>query len=257
MLLSGTDLAAYIQERHYRQVQGLGFVPKLVDLHASSDRRTEAYLKVKSTYAAQIGVKFEICRPQPETDQITRQIQLLNQDPTVNGLMVQLPLPESVDTDAVVTAIAPAKDIDGLSPKADYPPATPTGILWLLAGHNLDYKGKVITVVGQGRLVGAPLSKMLADSGAQVIRCDLTTKNLTAETLKADIVVAAAGQKNLIKPGMVKSGAAVIDAAGDVDPALLDDETLKITPPAGAVGPMTVAALFDNLIRAAQILTKD
>lgn len=253
MLLTSTDLAEYIKERHYRQVRSLGFAPKLVDLHASSDPATNAYLKVKGNYAAEIGADFVIERPEATTDSLIAAIKTLNLDPSVHGLIAQMPLPDSVETFKVVSSITPAKDVDGLGPKASYDPATPTGILWLLASYNIEYKTKTVTVVGQGRLVGEPISKMLADSGANVIRCDISTKNLADATLKADIIVSATGQPGLIKPGMVKPATVVIDAAGDVDPELLKNPTLKITPARGGVGPMTVAALFDHLIRAAQL----
>lgn len=252
MLLTATDIAEFVKERHFRQVRGLSFTPKLAVIHASSDPATDSYLKVKSLYAAEIGVEFVVSRPLAATDAINSEIKRLNADTSVHGIIVQLPLPHSVDTDLVIKTINPFKDIDGLGPKSNYDPATATGILWLLAGYNIDYKGKKITVVGQGRLVGQPLSKILEDSGGSVIRCDINTQDLQSSTLKADIIVAATGQKDLIKPGMVRSGAVVIDAGGDVDAELLNDQSLKITPPRGGVGPMTVAALFDNLLRAAQ-----
>ncbi len=152
------------------------------------------------------------------------------------------------------------KDVDGLGPNSPFDAATPKAILWLLGGYNIDFKGKTVVVVGQGLLVGAPLATMLEDSGAHVIRCDKSTADLRSEVMKADIIVTATGQPNLITADMVKSGTVVIDAGtaeidgnlvGDVDHALYEDESLKITPNPGGVGPITVAALFDNLLQAA------
>jgi methylenetetrahydrofolate dehydrogenase (NADP+) / methenyltetrahydrofolate cyclohydrolase len=252
MLLEGKDIASYIQQRHYQQLKLMAIRPKLAIIHASSDPATETYLKAKQLYGQDVGIEVEVVRPDPTTAGIIEQIKRLNRDQNVHGIIVQLPLPKTVDTDQVINAIAPNKDVDGLSPNSPYQPATPTGILWLLAGHRIDCHGKVIAVVGQGRLVGAPVSRMLEASGSEVVRCDITTRDLAAQTLAADIIITATGEPELIKPGMVKAGAVVIDAAGDVDAALMQDSSLKITPARGGVGPMTVAALFDNLIRAAQ-----
>jgi methylenetetrahydrofolate dehydrogenase (NADP+) / methenyltetrahydrofolate cyclohydrolase len=187
-------------------------------------------------------------------------VQKLNNDTTVHGIIVQLPLPDSSQTDEVTSAINPAKDVDGLHPDSQFTAATPMAILWLLAGYNIDPKGKLVAVVGQGRLVGAPLSQLLEDSEAEVIRCDKRTKDLAAETRKADIVVSGTGVPGLIKPGMVKPKAVVVDAgageangsvSGDLHPDLFKDASLKITPNPGGVGPMTVVALFENLLQAA------
>jgi methylenetetrahydrofolate dehydrogenase (NADP+)/methenyltetrahydrofolate cyclohydrolase len=174
-------------------------------------------------------------------------------------MIVQLPF-DGVDVDEVLAAIKPEKDVDGLGPTPIFDPATPKGIIWILGAYDIDFKGKTVAVVGQGRLVGAPLSQMLEDSGANVIRCN-SKSDLKAECLKSNIVVSAVGKPGLIGPGMVEPGTVVIDAGtadlggsvvGDVDKALYDDETLKVTPNPGGVGPVTVSALFDNVILAAK-----
>lgn len=251
MILDGKNLADFIKERHYQQVRGLDHMPKLAIIHASSDPATASYLKAKQGYGEDIGVNVEIHQPDPKTDKLEHLTKRLSDDKSVDGIVLQLPLQEGIDTDQIISLIAPAKDVDGLNPKSDFDSATATGIMWLLSGYQIDHKSKVVTVVGQGRLVGQPLAKMLEDSGAKVIRCDEHTQDLKSQTLKANIVVSATGQKNLIQPGMVKDGAVVVDAAGDVDPSLFENESLKITPTPGGIGPMTVAVLFDNLLRAA------
>jgi methylenetetrahydrofolate dehydrogenase (NADP+) / methenyltetrahydrofolate cyclohydrolase len=251
MQLSGTDLASYIKERHRRQVLSRPTVPKLVIIHASSDPGTEAYLKAKQKYGRDIGAQVEVKRPQPRTDTLINEIEQLNQDQSVHGIIVQLPLPPDVDTSQVVSAVDPGKDIDGLGPRSEYDPATPLGIMWLLAGHQIDYRGRTVAVIGQGRLVGRPLARMLEDSGAKVTRCDIETPDLRAATITADLLVSATGHPGILRADMVKSGAVVVDVSGDAADDLLARSDISITPGRGGVGPMTVAALFDNLLRAA------
>lgn len=139
--------------------------------------------------------------------------------------------------------------------------ATPTAILWLLAGYNIELKNKQVLVLGQGRLVGLPLTKMLKSSGVQVVTADRSTKDIPQKILSADIVISATGVAGLIKPDMLKRGAIVVDAGvatdkngfvGDVDPAVRERQDITITPEKGGVGPLTVSALFDNVIRAAR-----
>ncbi len=261
MLLPGKDLADFIKQRHFAQVRALGFTPKLaIIMSHQAGAATRMYVKsTKSRYAEDIGASVDVHEAAGKTDQVLALIKRLNADQGVHGIIVQLPF-EGIDIDAVVAAVDPAKDIDGLRPNSQFDPATPKAIFWLLSSYGIEWKDRVVTVVGQGRVVGKPLADMLENSQATVIRCDIQTKNLGAETLKADIVVTATGQPNLIKKGMVKPGTIIVDAGtteldgnlvGDVDHKLYQDESLKITPNPGGVGPMTVAALFDNLLLAA------
>ncbi len=258
MLLDGRQLAGFIKERHARQVAGTSRAPKLAIVQASHDPATEAYIKVKSRYGSDIGAAVEVY--QVKQAEILPLIKNLNDDKSVDGIIVQLPLPDKSQTEAVIAALNPAKDVDGLHPDSKFTAATPMAILWLLAGYNIDPKAKTVVVVGQGRLVGAPLTELLENSESTVIRCDESTPDLKAETLKADIVISATGVPGLIKPGMVQPKTVVVDAGsgeaggsvvGDIDPKLLNDRSLKITPNPGGVGPMTVVALFENLLQAA------
>lgn len=257
MLLDGRQLASFIKERHIRQAASLEVQPKLAIVQSSVDPATESYIRVKSRYGADIGAIVEVHKV--EQSEILELISKLNSDATVHGIIIQLPLPDPHQTDKILASIDPSKDVDGLHPDTGFTPATPMAILWLLAGFNIDPKGKTVAVVGQGRLVGAPLSEILESSDSTVIRCDKRTQDLSAETLKADIVISATGVPGLIQPGMVKHKAVVVDAgvgedngsmAGDLDPKLYDDKSLTITPNPGGVGPMTVVALFENLLQA-------
>lgn len=261
MLLDGKALAEYVKQRHYGQVQALGFAPRLaIIISASANPATRMYVKsTKSRYSQDIGAAVEVHEVPGDTAAVIKLIQELNSKPTVHGIIVQLPF-AGLDLDLALASVDPSKDIDGLNPNSKFDPATPKAILWLLSSYAIEWKDKTVVVVGQGRLVGEPLANMLERSQAHVIRCDINTANLTAETQKADIVVTAAGVPNLISVGMVQPGTVIVDAGtsemggnvvGDVDRALYGDKELKITPSPGGVGPMTVAALFDNLLLAA------
>lgn len=262
-LLNGAELAAYIKERQARQVRGLrqahGITPKLAIILTTDNPVSEAYIKMKKQYGADILLDVDLYQiKQSETKAL---IGKLNRDDTVHGIIVQLPLADMGQADEILNAVDPAKDVDGLGDGARFDPATPLAIMWLLSGYNVELKGKQVLLVGHGRLVGRPLEQLMLDSGIKPAVADKYTKDLTAETLKADVIVTATGKHALIKPEMVKEGAVVVDAGvaseggktvGDLDPAMYDRDDLTLTPPKGGVGPLTVCALFDNVIRSAQ-----
>jgi len=262
MKLDGNELASYIKQRHVGEIRAMRVKPKLaIIMHPNSGIATRTYVeRTKKGYAIDVGAECEIHEVALGTDELIAFIQTLNADASINGIIIQLPYPD-VDTEQVLAAVAPHKDIDGLNPDSNFDMPTPQAILWLLAAYNLAYKGKKVAVVGQGRLVGAPVADMLESSGAIVTRCDSETKDLAAVTLDSDIIVSATGQPKLITPAMVKSGTIIIGAGtsdiggqtkGDLDRELYNDESLKIARNTGGVGPVTVAALFDNLLIAAR-----
>lgn len=251
-LLDGREIAAYIKERHFNQVRSLGAAPRLAIVHATDDPATRIYVRTKQRYGADIGV--EVLEVAVTAGEIAPTIQRLNADPGTGGIIVQLPLPGSIDSQAVLESIAASKDVDGLRADTEYDPATPKGIMWLLAAYGVQLKDRLVAVIGRGKLIGVPITRMLEAAGAKVTGCNRTTPDLKAQTLKADILVVATGQKYLLTPDMVKPGAIVIDCGSpdpEIDPALFEDESLMLTPNPGGVGPMTVAALFDNLLIAA------
>jgi methylenetetrahydrofolate dehydrogenase (NADP+)/methenyltetrahydrofolate cyclohydrolase len=249
-LLTGRDVAAYIKQRHTSQAAGLHPSPRLAIVRSKDNEAGDRYLKMKRQYGEDIGVAVDLYVE--TSDMIIPRIETLNRDKSVTGILVQLPLADSGITDAAVAAVAPAKDVDGLAPGSKFEAATPKAALWLLASHNVDLAGRIV-VVGQGRLVGKPLADRLEASGLDVVRCDINTKDLASETIQGDIVFTGTGQEHLIKPDMIKQGAVVLDTGSEaeLDPALYDRDDLTITPNPGGVGPMTVAALFDNLLIAA------
>ncbi|HSX02259.1 MAG TPA: bifunctional 5,10-methylenetetrahydrofolate dehydrogenase/5,10-methenyltetrahydrofolate cyclohydrolase [Candidatus Saccharimonadia bacterium] len=253
-LLAGKDVAGFIQERHAQTVRGLLVAPKLAIVRQGATPATDAYLRVKKQYGADIGVMVDTYTEAP-ADLMAR-IAALNADPSVTGIIVQLPFADQPDlAEQALAAVAPAKDVDGLSPHSPFEAATPKAILWLLAAYNVDLSGRRIAVVGQGRLVGAPLADRLDASGHDVARLDEHTPNLAAALHDAGAIITATGQPGLITSAMVADGAIVVDAASprsDLARDLFDRADLIITPNPGGVGPMTVASLFDNLLIAAQ-----
>jgi methylenetetrahydrofolate dehydrogenase (NADP+)/methenyltetrahydrofolate cyclohydrolase len=257
MLLSGSDLTGFIQQRHYSQSRGRKLTLAIVQV--GDDEPTNRYIGVKQRYAEEIFVDVRLEKlDKPTTSELIEHIKKLNADETVTGIILQLPLPDDIDVDEALAAIAPAKDVDGLGPKSDFDPATPTAIMWLLGSYGITLKDQKVVVVGQGRLVGKPMAEMLRSAGAEVEVCDESTKDLARKTKAADIIITATGQPGLITHDMIQDGATIIDAGtavvdgklvGDADPKLYEDKSLKITPTPGGVGPLTVCVLFDNLLR--------
>jgi methylenetetrahydrofolate dehydrogenase (NADP+)/methenyltetrahydrofolate cyclohydrolase len=261
-MLNGAELAEFIKERQARAVRGLrqahSVFPKLAILVTVDEPVIEIYMKLKKRYGEDILIDVEIHRI-AQAD-IFKKIEELNNDPLTHGVIVQLPLEDQSQTNAVCDAIAPEKDVDALGENAVLDPATPTAILWLLAGYNVDLKNKKVVLVGRGKLVGEPLEGMLRQSGVNVTSCD-ETSDLTKELMAADIIITATGQPGLIAAEMVPLNAVVVDAGvaveqgralGDLADDIYEREDLKVTPKKGGVGPLTVCALFENVIQAAR-----
>lgn len=261
-LLNGAEIAGFIKERQSRQVRALRqashVAPKLAIVLTIEHPAINTYMRMKQRYGDDISVDVDIHRI--KQSDATALIERLNKDDTVHGIIVQLPLEDPAQTDEIVNLVAPEKDVDALGENAVLDPATPLAIMWLLAGYNIDLRGKDIVLVGRGKLVGAPLEKMLAQSGLTVRVIDRSTKDIAAELLSADVIITATGSPGLITPDMVKIGAVVVDAGvageegntvGDVSAEVYERGDITITPTKGGVGPLTVCTLFDNVIRAA------
>lgn len=263
-MLNGAELAAYIKERQGHQVRGLrqarGIAPKLAIILTTDNRVSEAYINKKKRYGADILIDVDLYHvKQKDAPEL---IGKLNDDASVHGIIVQLPLEDVSATDEIVNLVSPEKDVDGLGKGAKFDPATPLAILWLLAGYNVELKaGRQVLLVGQGRLVGAPLKKLMEASDITPLVADKYTEDLKAETLKADVIITATGKHGVITSDMVKDGAVVVDAGvaseggktvGDLAPEVYERDDLTLTPHKGGVGPLTVCALFDNVIRSAE-----
>jgi methylenetetrahydrofolate dehydrogenase (NADP+)/methenyltetrahydrofolate cyclohydrolase len=263
-LLNGKELSEFIEERQAREVRALrqahGIFPKLAIVVTVDNPVINVYMRMKKRYGAEMLIEVEIHRA--ELADAPAVIAQLNEDDSVHGIIVQLPLSDPVKTEEIVNLVAPEKDVDALGAKAIFDPATPMAILWLLAAYNIELnKGQNVLLIGRGKLVGAPLERILLASGVNVSVADRETEDLAALTREADIIITATGSPAIIYPDMVKQGAVVIDAGvaseggktvGDIAPELYKRDDLTITPVKGGVGPLTVCALFENVIRAAQ-----
>jgi methylenetetrahydrofolate dehydrogenase (NADP+)/methenyltetrahydrofolate cyclohydrolase len=262
-LLSGTELVGYIEERQARQVRALRqasrVFPRLVIIKSlSASPVIDAYIRMKQRYAEEILIET-VVETMAEAE-MPAAIERLNADPLVHGIIVQLPLADPLITDDIVNRIAPEKDVDGLGAGAKYDSATATAINWLLSGYAIDLQNKALTIVGNGRLVGAPLAKIWRQSGYTVTVIDDQTPDIADAVYKSDVIVTATGVPRLISSDMIQIGATVVDAGtasengvivGDVDPSVRERDDIKITPEKGGVGPLTIAALCDNVIQAA------
>lgn len=262
-ILNGRDLADYIEERQAGQVRALRqahhIQPKLAIVVTVDNPIIDVYMRLKQQYGADILIDVDVHRV--SMTEVESTLNTLSVDDSVQGIIVQLPLADPAETERIVNLVPPEKDVDALGANASFDPATPTAILWLLAGYNVDFRGKQVLLVGRGTLVGAPLEKMLLASSVEVKVADSKTTNLAELALEADIIVTAVGVPGIITPDMLKHGAVVVDAGvasedgktvGDVAPDVYNRDDLTITPTKGGVGPLTVCALFDNVIRACQ-----
>lgn len=261
--LNGAELASYVKERQAKAVRGLRqqwkIQPKLAIIRTNPDPIVDSYMRIKQSYGEDILVDVDVHTI--DQSEAIKTIQQLNVDPSVHGIIVQIPLPDRTQTDEVLNSVAAEKDVDGLSDATLFDAPTPVAISWLLSGYDVLMVGKKIVIVGNGRLVGAPLTKMWQSSGYDVVVADKRTDSLEALTKMADILVCATGVPGLIKTSMVKEDAVVVDAGvatdsngqvGDVSAEVRQMQGISITPLKGGVGPLTVSALFENVITAAR-----
>lgn len=269
-ILDGRELAGFIKERQAAEVRSimgqggvdnLGRPPKLLIIRDSDNPVITKYVGLKIRYGEDIGVEVEDYLA-GSIDEVRGRILSANEDPAISGIIVQLPLSDTSQTDEVVSLISPSKDVDGLTgANSQFDSATATAITWLLTGYDIDLKPPMrIALVGRGRLVGGPLIRMFSASGYDF---DVFGRDGDLTKLKQyDILITATGKPRLISDAMIKPGAVVVDAGtasedgvlvGDVDDVVRDKSDLRaITPRVGGVGPLTVSVLFDNAIRAAK-----
>ena len=267
-ILNGKELAGFIKERQAAQVRqilssggadGTRRRPKLLIIRDSDNPVILKYVGLKIRYGEDIGVIVEDYLAASSSD-IAEKIVSVNQDATVDGIILQLPILEKEKTDELTDLIAASKDVDGLSSCGDFDSATATAILWLIAGYDIDLKNRRIALVGRGKLVGAPLFKMLISSGLDV---EMFHRGSDLFRLASfDVIITAVGVPGLITTEMVKAGAVVVDAGtasedgvirGEVSDVVREREDLfAITPVIGGVGPLTITCLFDHVIQAAQ-----
>jgi methylenetetrahydrofolate dehydrogenase (NADP+)/methenyltetrahydrofolate cyclohydrolase len=269
--------AARLQHEH-------SIIPGLATVLVGTDPASEVYVRNKNKTAEQLGfhsVSFHLPAEASEAEVLAR-VRALNEDPKVHGILVQMPLPKHLDPDVVIRTILPEKDVDGFHPvnvgknligdRDGFVPCTPAGVQEMLARSGTQTKGKECVIVGRSNIVGKPMMALMVQNGphanATVTVCHSATRDLKEHTLRAEILIVAAGKAKMVTGDMVKEGAVVIDVGinriedsstksgfrlvGDVDFAGARERASKITPVPGGVGPMTIAMLLKNTVRAAE-----
>ncbi|GMB89798.1 Bifunctional 5,10-methylene-tetrahydrofolate dehydrogenase [Helicobacter ailurogastricus] len=278
VLLDGYTLARLKEEalRHEIQTlqQTLQFCPKLVVILVGTDNASVLYVNMKAKACARVGIDCVLQTLSAQTSQkeLLNLLDAHNRDPSVHGILVQLPLPKHIDTRRVIEAIDPRKDVDGFHPLnvgrvysnslyTGFLPATAMGVMQLLEHYNIEVKGKDVAIVGASNIIGKPLASLMLNAGATISLCHILTKDISLYTKKADIVCVGVGQPKLLKADMVKEGAVVVDIGinkvegkivGDADFEGLKDKVNFITPVPRGVGPMTIACLLQNTLHAAK-----
>jgi len=269
-LMEGRPLAERIRAQVAEDVAGLGQIG-LATIQVGEDEASTIYLARKHEAAADVEIVAVDRKLQHDTseDALLAEIGELNENDEIDGILVQLPLPRHIHEARVIAAIDPVKDVDGLHPfnaghlylgRPTLVPATPLGVMALLAEHKIRLEGARAVVVGRSALVGKPVALLLLQENATVSICHTRTDDLERYTLDADVLVVAAGRPEIVTADMVKSGSAVVDVGinrtenglvGDVDPDAATHAAF-ITPVPGGVGPMTIAMLLQNTVRAAR-----
>lgn len=273
-IISGKELAASLKQKMMAEVatfpQRYGRVPQLTVILIGNDPGSVSYVAGKAKASEEVGIDNKTIRLSDKTteDELLALIHQLNNDDSVDGILVQLPLPKAINSDKIIAAISREKDVDGFHPlnvaalwqkQPCILPCTPKGIIKMLKSKNIEIAGKNAVVVGRSNIVGLPVSKLLLNENATVTVCHSRTPNLKEVCLRADILVVAIGRPRQITGDMVKEGAVVIDVGvnrdpetgklcGDCDFASCAEKAAFITPVPGGVGPMTICCLMENTI---------
>lgn len=260
-VLSGKEIADYIKLNQAKWAKFLVSKKCRPNLHIivaiEGNLPIEKYIKYKSQYGKDIGVDVVVHRT--KCGNLKSKINELNTNKSVSAIILQLPIQDANLTEEALNLIEPNKDVDGLSVNSNYDPATAIAILWLMAGHNIEMLGKKIYLVGRGKLVGGPLSNMLQKSNFE--HRVITSSDDINIISDGDIIISATGKPGIITSNLLKPGAILIDAGtvaedgvimGDASSELYSRNDISITPKIGGVGPLTISALFDNVLNAAE-----
>jgi len=274
-LMDGKTLAARIRADVARDVESFERPIGLATVLVGDDPPSDVYIRMKHKATLEIGIAARDLRLPATTSEaeLLRLVAELNADDSIDGILVQLPLPEGIDEGRVIRTVDPVKDVDGFHPfnaglllagTPAHVPGTPLGVLALLDEYEVPLEGANAVVIGRSDIVGKPAALLLLHRHATVTVCHSRTRDLAAHTAAADVIVAAVGVPGIVQPEMVKEGAAVVDVGinriedgivGDVDPAVAERAGL-LTPVPGGVGPMTIAMLLSSTVRAARYRTK-
>lgn len=279
-ILDGKALALEIQQTIKQEVQELSkqqITPGLAVILVGDDPASQSYVNMKAKACSQTGI-YSTTHKMPESiteEALLQTISMMNENPNIDGILVQLPLPKHINTTAILEAISPKKDVDGFHPfnmgrvftnLDGFIPATPMGVITLLEHYKVPIEGKNVVIVGASNIVGKPLGALFLNKNATITLCHIYTQNLANHTKNADIICVGVGKPNLITQDMVKEGAIVVDIGitrlengkivGDVDYDNVAPKCSYITPVPGGVGPMTIASLLQNTIKAAKLRAK-
>lgn len=276
MILDGKAVSEKRLELLKEEIEESGLYPRLATIIVGEDPGSKLYVRMKHRACERVGIgSVGIELPEDaSTERVLEAVTRLNNDPDINGILVQLPLPSRIDTTHVIDAVAPGKDVDGFHPcnlgrllagNPIFAPCTPQGIMTILQEYRIPTAGQRAVVVGRSIDVGRPMAALLLNADATVTICHSKTKNLEDEMRGADILISAVGRAKFVGPDMVKEGATVIDVGinydeqgklcGDVDFDAVKERAGAITPVPGGVGPMTIATLMENTFRAAKLRT--
>lgn len=275
-IINGKELAARIRQNLKIDVEELkkkGINPKLAVIMVGDDKASAVYVRNKSKACDEIGIEFEeyLLKKETTREELLSLIDRLNNDNNINGILLQSPIPSHLDINEAFKRIAPEKDVDGFNPinvgkltlgQDTFVSCTPYGVIRMLDSYNIDLEGKNAVIIGRSNIVGKPLIQCLLSKNATVTVCHSKTKNIKDITKNADIIVAALGKAKFVTEDMVKEGAVVIDVGinrnddgklvGDVDFENVKEKASYITPVPGGVGPMTIAMLMENVVKASK-----
>lgn len=280
-IIDGKKLAKTTRENLRLEVEELkenGINPKLAVIMVGNNSASQIYVRNKSRACDEVGIEFEeyLLPTTTEQSELLNLIDKLNKQENINGILLQSPIPDGLDINEAFRKISPEKDVDGFHPvnvgklvlgQDTFVSCTPYGIMRMFEAYNIDLEGKNAVVIGRSNIVGKPMSHCLLNKNATVTICHSRTKNLAEITKRADILVAAIGKAEFVKADMVKEGAVVIDVGinrteegklkGDVDFENVSKKASYITPVPGGVGPMTIAMLMNNVVKAAKMQNKN
>ena len=276
VIIDGKKLAKEIREKLKIRCEDLkksGIQPKLAVILIGNDKPSQIYVKNKSKACEEIGIIFKeyLLDEKIEQKELINLIDKLNKDTTVHGILLQSPIPNHLDINEAFRKISPEKDVDGFNPinvgklvlnQDTFVSCTPFGIMKMFEAYNIDLTGKNVTIIGRSNIVGKPLIQCCLNKNATVTVCHSKTKDLREHTKKADILIVAIGKSKFITEDMVKNGVVVIDVGinrdengkltGDVDFENIEKKASFITPVPGGVGPMTIAMLMNNVLKATE-----
>lgn len=275
-IMDGKALSLKLKEQMKQRIEQLkqqGINPKLVVVLVGDNSASQVYVRNKHKSCGEVGIESEVITMPEQTSQqeLLEVVERLNQDETVDGILVQLPLPKQIDEKTVLRSILPEKDVDGFHPvnvgllsigDECFAPATPSGIIAMFQEYGINIAGKNCVVIGRSNIVGKPMAALLLKNNATVTICHSKTEDLASYTRRADVVIVATGRRHTLTSDMVKEGAVVVDVGmnrneqgklcGDVDYEEVKEKASFITPVPGGVGPMTITELLENTIQAAQ-----